>query len=151
MLGFLYSWFVFLIGLWISWTKTETLPNSRIPDTSDGHGLMVLFCLSLHPYTVSLVSPADMPVLRGYISLLKFLSRCLLCVSFRGHEDADALAYKVKGFPNANRLDLWLSLGSVHKGLVIKQKFVWLWKCILDTDTDPNWVGSFGSDCYTWR
>ena len=33
MFGFLYSWFVVLIGLWISGTKTQTLPNSRIPDT----------------------------------------------------------------------------------------------------------------------
>ena len=25
------------------------------------------------------------------------------------------------------------------------------WKCIFDTDKDPNWVGSFGSARYTWR
>ena len=35
MFGFLFSWFLVLIGLWISWTKTQTLPNSRIPDTSE--------------------------------------------------------------------------------------------------------------------
>ena len=34
MFGFLYSWFLVLIGLWICWTKTQSLPNSRIPDTS---------------------------------------------------------------------------------------------------------------------
>jgi len=34
MFGFLYSWFLVLMCLWISWTKTQTLPNSRIPDTS---------------------------------------------------------------------------------------------------------------------
>ena len=34
MFGFLYSWFLVLIGLWISRIKTQALPNSRIPDTS---------------------------------------------------------------------------------------------------------------------
>ena len=34
MFGFLYSLFLVLIGLWISWTKTQTLPYFRIPDTS---------------------------------------------------------------------------------------------------------------------
>ena len=37
MFGFLYSWFFVLISLWISCTKTQPLPNSRIPDTSDSH------------------------------------------------------------------------------------------------------------------
>ena len=34
MLGFLCSWFLILIGLWISWIKTQTLSNSKISDTS---------------------------------------------------------------------------------------------------------------------
>ena len=34
MLGFLYSWFLVLVCLWISWIKTQTLPNLRLPISS---------------------------------------------------------------------------------------------------------------------
>ena len=34
MFGFLYSRFLVLLGLWISWTKTQTLPNLRLPISS---------------------------------------------------------------------------------------------------------------------
>ena len=31
MFGFLYTWFLVLVCLWISWRKTQTLPNLRLP------------------------------------------------------------------------------------------------------------------------
>ena len=36
-LVFSQSWFFVLIGLWISWTKTQTLPNLRLPISSDSN------------------------------------------------------------------------------------------------------------------
>ena len=30
MFGFLYSWLLVIVGLWISWTKNQTLPNLRL-------------------------------------------------------------------------------------------------------------------------
>ena len=34
MFGLLYSWFLVLLVIWISWTKTKTLPNLRLPISS---------------------------------------------------------------------------------------------------------------------
>ena len=35
MFGFLYSWFWVFVGLWIKWRKPQTLPNLRLPLSSD--------------------------------------------------------------------------------------------------------------------
>ena len=34
MFWFLYIWFLVIVGLWISWTKSQTLPNLRLPTSS---------------------------------------------------------------------------------------------------------------------
>ena len=35
---FLYSWIWSSFGLWLSWTKIQTLPNLRLPISSEAHG-----------------------------------------------------------------------------------------------------------------
>ena len=42
MFGFLFSWFIGQLGPKISCTKTQTLPDSRIPDTSADNPRIVL-------------------------------------------------------------------------------------------------------------
>ena len=37
MFVFLFNWFLVLVGLWTSWTKTKTLPNLRLPISSGGN------------------------------------------------------------------------------------------------------------------
>ena len=48
MFGVLYSWCLVLFGLSISWTKTQTLPNSRIPDTSGVERAYDLLQFNIH-------------------------------------------------------------------------------------------------------
>ena len=54
MFGFLYSRFLVLIGLWISWTITQTLSNLRLP-ISFAH---MLIHSSFHPSLPACPSPS---------------------------------------------------------------------------------------------
>ena len=51
--GFRYSWFLILVGLWISRRKSQTLPNLRLPNSS---GVNNLFrCTSLSWFMLTCV------------------------------------------------------------------------------------------------
>ena len=49
MFGFLCNWFFVLIGLWISWTKTQTLPNLRPPTSSVWESRAGTWCILVDP------------------------------------------------------------------------------------------------------